>query len=190
MLAIWILLLALTGTAQSEGLDLGAPRLVPNLPQNILGQSQQAVTSGGVTCAPGQELCVTPLIGVDYRQRETIDPATALTRHDLNVRAGWRLSLFNAFEFSTSAKLPLLQAEQRQGVMTGDQRSGPNTKIRTVEQPLATSQGVAWGSDLLLKINNQFNLNLFYDYSKSPALQQGQTDRDERFGTRLEYKFK
>ncbi len=190
ILAPCLLLLVLTGTTRGEGLDLGTPRLTPNLPQDMLGQPQQAVTSGGITCAPGHDLCVTPLVGVDYRQRETTDPATALTRHDINMRAGWRLSLFNAFEFSTSAKLPLLQAEQRQGVMIGDQRSGPNTKIRTAEQPLAAGQGVTWGSDVLLKFNNQFNLNLFYDYSKSPALQQGQSDRDERFGTRLEFKFK
>ena len=193
ILALLLLLgLMLAGggrTVCGEGLDLGAPKLLPTLPPDMLGQPQQAVTSGGVACDPAKEVCVKPLVGVDYRKRETVDPATAQTRHDVNVRAGWRLSLFDSLEVSTTAKLPLLQAEQHQGVMSGDQRSGATTRIRA-EQPLTTGRDLAWGSDVLLKINNRFNLNLFYDYSKNPGSMQGPADRDERFGTRLEYKFK
>lgn len=191
LVGVALVLLCSFGTAVGEGLDLGVPRLTPNLPADMLGQPQQAMTSGGVECGPGKEVCVSPLVGVDHRKRETTDSATSLIHHDFNVRAGWRLSLFDALQVSTSAKLPLVSAEQRQGVMAGDQRSGATTKIKTAEQPLTSVSGVTWGSDVLLKINNRFNLNLFYDYSKGAAgTPQGQPDKDERFGTRLEYKFK
>lgn len=189
-----ILLLALVisggAAAGADGLNLGTPRLAPALPPDLLQEPQQAVTSGSVSCDPGKEVCLAPLVGLDYRQRETTEPATALTRHGVNVRAGWRLSLFDALELSTTAKLPLLQAEQRQGIMNGDLRTGSTTRIRAAEQPLDPTHGLTWGSDVLLKLNSRFNLNLFYDYGKSPGAMQGPADRDERFGTRLEYKFK
>jgi hypothetical protein len=185
-----VMVLALPGPLAAERLDLGVPRLAPSLPPEMLRQPEQAVATGEAACDPTREVCVAPQFGIEYRQREDADAVKARTQHDFSARAGWRLSLFDAVELSTAAKLTLLSAEESQAVMTGDYRTGSTTRLRAGDQSRLRANGVAWGSDLLFKINNRFNLNLFYDYNKAPTGLSGQSVPDERFGTRIEYKFK
>jgi len=194
----WIVLLLLVLVSvpellRAEGLDLGAPGLAATPPPEVLGQPSQLVTTVGTGCGPGRDICFAPLIGVDHRKREEVDVLKVMTIHDVNARAGWRLSLFDTVEMSTAAKLPVLSAEQNQSVMSGDQRAGTSTRLLTVDPGRTVGSGVTVGSDMRLKLSDSFNFSLFYDYSKGQSGQQGQQGQqgtDERFGTRLEYRFK
>jgi hypothetical protein len=173
--------------------DLGTPRLSDSLPTSQFFDPDRFLTNGGMKYEASQSFSLEPEVGLGYERREkVVSGGYDEVVHKVHARAGGRLNLASNVYFSAAAKLPVYTYQLEDRSIVGDFSLQAPLSHNDYDLFHHPGESLGWSTEAGIRLGGLTELNLFYD--KTPYIEfaggspLGQTD--ERFGTRLIFRFK
>jgi hypothetical protein len=188
-----VVMALLPPTTQGLAADLGAPRLSDPIAVRGFFDPDRFLTTGGVSFSPDSSFTIEPRIGVGYRAREReFDSGIAEVLHKVHAEAGGRIGLGKDFHLSAAAKLPVYTYE------ISDRRTA---NIFDLHDPVTRhayelfrrpASAMSWTGEMELRLGDSADLSIYYDQTMFPGFTGAGSlsQSEERFGTRIIFKFK
>ena len=185
-----IIVAATFNAAFAVAADLGTPRLSESLSTRKFFDPDRLLTTGGVKYQGVEGFTIEPLIGLGYTARERelkggVDEAV----HKLHAQAGGKIDLAKTFYLSAAAKLPVYTyglADSRIGF------GSPQGAVSRHEYDFTrlSPGSLSWTGEMGIHLGLGADLTIYYDQDMLKGFQPGVTQPEERFGTRIIFRFK
>jgi hypothetical protein len=191
--SFFIVMAVLLAAIQGLAADLGAPRLSDPIAVRSFFDPDRFLTTGGVSFSPDSSFTIEPRIGVGYRARaREFDSGVAEVLHKVHAEAGGRIGLGKDFHLSAVAKLPVYTYE------ISDRRTA---NIFDLHDPVSRhayelfrrpASAMSWTGEMELRLGDSADLSIYYDQTMFPGFAGAGSlsQSEERFGTRIIFKFK
>jgi len=170
--------------------DLGTPRLSESLSTRKFFDPDRLLTTGGVKYEGVEGFTIEPLVGIGYTARERemrggLDEAI----HKVHAQAGGKIDLAKTLYLSAAAKIPVYTY----GLT--DSRTGfgaPQGALSRHEYDFTrvSPSTLSWTGEMGIHLGLGADLNIYYDQNLFNSYQPGLTQSEERFGTRIIFRFK
>lgn len=170
--------------------DLGTPRLSENLSTRKFFDPDRLLITGGVKYEGVEGFTIEPLFGFGYTARERelkvgVDEAI----HKLHAQAGGKIDLAKTLYLSAAAKIPVYTYE------LADSRSGFGASQGVLSRheydfTRLSPSTLSWTGEMGIHLGLGADLNIYYDQNLFNSYQPGLTQSEERFGTRIIFRFK
>lgn len=173
--------------------DLGAPRLSDPISTRRFFDPDRLLTTGGIRYSPEPSFTIEPRFGLGYRAREReFDTGFAEVLHKVHAEAGGRIGLSRGFYLSAAAKLPVYTYEISDRRLTGEFGAHAPVSRHDYELFRLPGSNLSWTSEMGIRLGTRADLTIYYDQTLFPAFSGagGLTQPEERFGTRIIFRFK
>jgi len=185
ILAILIILSTVTAFAA----DLGTPRLSESLSTRKFFDPDRLLITGGVKYKGLEDLTIEPQLGLGYTAREReirggLDEAI----HKVHAQAGGKIDLAKTLYLSAAAKIPVYTY----GLTDSRTFGAPQGALSRHEYDFTrlSPSTLSWTGEMGIHLGLGADLTIYYDQDLLKGYQPGLTQSEERFGTRIIFRFK
>ena len=170
--------------------DLGTPLLSESLATRKFFDPDRLLTTGGVKYKGAEGVTIEPQIGVGYTARERdIKGGFEESIHKVHAQAGGKIDLAKTLYFSAAAKVPVYTYG-----LTGSSTSfvSPQVPASRHEYDFTrlSPSTLSWTGEVGVHLGLGADLTIYYDQNLFNSYQPGMTQQEERFGTRIIFRFK
>lgn len=188
----WIIafITLMLAASPAAAIDLGAPKLSESLAARKFFDQDRYLLSVADKYQVLRGYTLQPQVGLGHvaREREagvTLDESL----HKIQAHAGGRLDLDNRFYFSAAAKLPVYTyglTDTRVGLFS------PQNRLSAHKYDFAhlSSSNLLWTGEVGVRLGLGADLTIYYDQNAFDLYQAGRSLSEERFGTRIIFRFK
>ena len=169
--------------------DLGAPTLSPSLPVRDYFDTGKMLKAG-VRLEQNANVVIEPQLGLGHARREReIRTGYDDVTHTIHARAGGQVHLFRVLSLSASAKLPVYSVESSDQWIAG---SSSQSVVRRYGYEIMRPAGnLSWTGEMGFNLSGHVDLKVFYDQNRFDMYpRNGETHQEDRFGTRLIFRFR
>jgi hypothetical protein len=186
ILAILIILSTVTAFAA----DLGTPRLSESLSTRKFFDPDRLLITGGVKYKGLEDLTIEPQLGLGYTAREReirggLDEAI----HKVHAQAGGKIDLAKTLYLSAAAKIPVYTYGLTDSQTGFGAPQGALSRHEYDFTRLSPST-LSWTGEMGIHLGLGADLTIYYDQNLFNSYQPGLTQPEERFGTRIIFRFK
>lgn len=183
-------IIALLTALPAAALDLGVPKLAESPEVRRFFDPDRHILSTAKKYRVLQGYSLQPEVGLGYVSREQ-DSGVGFgeSLHKVQAHAGGRLVLDKQFYFSAAAKLPVYSyglTDTRLGLFSSQ---SPSSTYRYDFAHL-TRSNLLWTGELGVHLGLGADLTIYYDQNAFDLYQSGRTLSEDRFGTRIIFRFK
>jgi hypothetical protein len=170
--------------------DLGTPRLSESLSTRKFFDPDRLLITGGVKYEGVEGFTIEPLVGLGYTARERelkvgVDEAI----HKVNAQAGGKIDFAKALYLSAAAKIPVYTYELTDSRTGFGAPQGAQSRHELDFTRLSPST-LSWTGEMGIHLGLGADLTIYYDQDLLKGYQPGLTQSEERFGTRIIFRFK
>lgn len=188
-IALLLQVVSLVFSLPASAADLGVPALSPPLPERDYFRIEN-VLNAEVRLEQNPDVIIEPQLGLGHARREReVRTGYDDVAHTIHARAGGRIQLFRTISLSASAKVPVYTVESSAKWIAGSSSSSGATRYDyAILHPVQT---LSWAGEMGIHLGGRVDLNLFYDRTRLdiyPAA--GESAQENRFGTRLIFRFR
>jgi hypothetical protein len=174
----------------AAAMDLGAPRLSESLAVKKFFDPDRYMLSTAQKYQVLSAYSLQPQLGLGYVAREQESGAGFdQSLHKIQAHAGGKLVLDKQFYFSAAAKLPVYTyglTDARAGLFS---TQSPSSVNRYDFAHLSRSN-LLWTGEVGVHLGLGADLTIYYDQNAFDLYQSGRSFSEDKFGTRLIFRFK
>ncbi|WP_243372545.1 hypothetical protein [Geotalea sp. SG265] len=190
MFGIIAFIAAMLATSPAAALDLGASKLSESLVVRKFFDLDRYLLAVTEKYRVQQDYSLQPQVGLGYvaRERES-GVGFDQSLHKIQAHAGGRLDLDRRFYFSAAAKLPIYTyglTDTRLGLFS----SQMPTAVHRYDFTHLSSSNLLWTGEVGVRLGLGAEMTIYYDQNAFDFYQSGRSLSEERFGTRIIFRFK
>lgn len=187
---VFLLIVILPAAATVFAADLGTPLLSDSLATRKFFDPDRLLTTGGVKYKGLEGITIEPQIGVGYTARERdIKGGFEESIHKVHALAGGKIDLAKTLYFSGAAKVPVYTYGLTDSSTSFVSPQVPASRHEYDFTRLSPST-LSWTGEVGVHLGLGADLSIYYDQNLFNSYQPGMTQQEERFGTRIIFRFK
>ena len=187
---VFLVIVILLTTATAFAADLGTPLLTDGLAERRFFDPERLLTTGGVKYKGLEGITIEPQIGVGYTSREQdIKGGLEEAVHKVHAQAGGKIDLADTLYFSAAAKVPVYTyglTDKSAGLVSPQ----VTTSRHAYDFMRLSPSTLSWTGEMGVHLGLGTDLTVYYDQNLFDSYQPGTPQPEERFGTRLIFRFK